>query len=303
MNLKIAGKNKTRWNVLFLFLAAAVCLLLPVPSSFCADDMIALPSKKTADKAATVEKAQPAETAPASISMLQGVFYDFSMMKDKGQNPDFNGIPVSGTWYEERVAPALKILKAFVNGNWRREYDNQGRVHYPDLDKYWCPATRVWRSFSYTSGMSSANVPQALGCNDVRPSTWCCVYSGYVKAPFTGKFRFLGFGDDFLVIRFGQQVVLDYGCYSATLGERITEEWRTKHSASGSNQIIRTMPKINEPEVLFYSSHKPDFYFPDSCGGYGVATGKVLSVRAGDVIPIDIMTSDRYHDFRSGRRV
>ena len=132
-----------------------------------------------------------------------------------------------------------------------------------------------------------------MGCDDVRPSTWCCVYSGYVKAPFTGKFRFVGYGDDFLVIRLGQQIVLDYGWYSATLGEILDESLRAKlSSSSGTNQIVRAMPKINEPEALFYPSHKLEFYFPALFSEHGIATGKTISVKAGEVLPIDILTSD-----------
>ena len=301
MNPKIAGKNKTGWNVLFVFLAAAsICLLSPVPRSFGADDdMISLPSKKSTDKAATAEKVQSSETAPASTSMLQGVFYDFKRMKNGNQNADFKGIPETGAYTEARVAPMLKILKAFVNGDWRREYDGQGRVHFPDLEKYYCSPTRAWNSTYFYSAINANDLPQALGCgSEVKPASWCCIYSGYVKAPFTGKFRFVGYGDDFLVIRFGQQVVLDYGWFSATLGEKFDENLRTKLSSSSTSQIVRSMPKINEPESSFYSGYNPVFYFPSLCSEHGVAAGKIVSVRAGDVIPIDIMTSDLGEGFK-----
>ena len=291
MNLKIAGKNQTRWNMLFLFLAAAaVCLLLPVPSSFCADDdMISLPSKKTTDKAATVEKTKPAETAPASISLLQGVFYDFKLLKNGSQNNDFRNYTNS----EAGIPLVVNVLRPFVNGKWRREYDGQGRVHFSDLDKYYCSPTRVWSSFFYMPKITTEEAPKAFYCgSEVKPGAWCCIFSGYVKAPFTGKFRFVGYGDDYLVIRFNQQVVFDYGWISATLGERFDDGLRKRLSDAPSKQIVRSMPKIDAPESSFYSDYKPEFFLQSLCDGQGIATGKTLSVKAGDVIPIDILIGD-----------
>ena len=63
------------------------------------------------------------------------------------------------------MQPTLKIMRAFVNGPWRREYDNQGRVHYPELDRYYSSPTRLWNSCFYTDKSIDADLaPESFEC-------------------------------------------------------------------------------------------------------------------------------------------
>ncbi len=45
----------------------------------------------------------------------------------------------------------------------------------------------------------------------VRPQRWAAVFRGRVKAPKTGRFRFVGAGDEVLAVRFDGQLVLKHG--------------------------------------------------------------------------------------------
>lgn len=45
----------------------------------------------------------------------------------------------------------------------------------------------------------------------VRPQRWVAVFRGRVKAPKTGRFRFVGAGDEMLAVRFDGKLVLDHG--------------------------------------------------------------------------------------------
>ncbi|HEY2341862.1 MAG TPA: hypothetical protein VGH90_02475 [Chthoniobacteraceae bacterium] len=42
---------------------------------------------------------------------------------------------------------------------------------------------------------------------------WAAIYKGKVIAPFTGQFRFVGFADDVLEVRFEGKHVLSAGCH------------------------------------------------------------------------------------------
>ena len=124
--------------------------------------------------------------------MLQGVFYDLKQTKDR-KATDAMGDPNSHNDLS-RDRGSMPVIKSFVDGLWRREYDNQGRVHYPELDKFYCSPTRLWNSCFYSKQILAEEAPEAFQCGkDVKHGAWVCIYSGNVVAPFSGKFRFVGF--------------------------------------------------------------------------------------------------------------
>lgn len=298
----------------------AVCLLcvLASPDAMCADDdefLISLPTKKNEAKDKTAAAAsQKKENARGTVAedMLQGVFYDFKQTRNRQPNKDFSAVSSDGEYTGANLDPTLKIVQSFVNGSWQKKYDTNGYVNYSALNAYYCPTTRVWNSSFYIGNTASNTAPRAFGClDDVKPNCWICIYSGYVVAPFSGKFRFIGFGDDFLVVRVNQNIVFDYGRISATLGTPLNPEKRSALSASSEenppprNSIGRPMPSINKGEsaanirggASFYSKNKlvirsPEYMDTTSSFGCGLANGSIISVRQGEVIPIEILIGD-----------
>ena len=298
----------------------AVCLLcvLASPDAMCADDdefLISLPTKKNEGKDKTAAASQKKEKARGSVvseDMLQGVLYDFKQTRNGLPNKDFSSASTNGEYTDANLDPTLKIVQSFVNGPWQKSYDVNGRVTYSALNAYYSPATRIWTSRFYIGNTASNTAPQAFGCpNDVKPNCWICIYSGYVVAPFSGKFRFVGFGDDFLVVRVNQNIVFDYGRISATLGTPLNPEKRSALSGSSEesppprNSIGRPMPSINKGEssanirggTSFYSKNKlvirsPEYMDTTSSFGCGLANGSIISVRQGEVIPIEILIGD-----------
>ena len=75
--------------------------------------------------------------------MLQGVFYDIKQTKDRRTTEVMGDPNAEHDRTRDRILP---IIKKFVQGGWRREYDNEGKVHYPDLDQYDCSPIRLWNS-------------------------------------------------------------------------------------------------------------------------------------------------------------
>ncbi len=210
--------------------------------------------------------------------MLQGVFYDLKQTKDRRPTD------VASSNMHHGILP---VMKKFVNGSWQRQYDNEGRVHYPALDSYYCSSTRLWNSCFYIPVQINAEeAPAAFQCeNEVNPSAWVCIYSGNVVAPFSGKFRFVGFGDDVLIVRFNKKIVFEFGWYSYSLARRFEayDDW-TRYLNSGSNRQA-----ISDSE--FYSRNKLDVYDP-GFDRHGIAKGAAVEVQEGQVYPIEILISE-----------
>jgi hypothetical protein len=222
--------------------------------------------------------------------MLQGVFYDLKQTRNRQASDDFRNDPGTGDYYHPRVDPTLRIMQAFVNGSWQRSYDNEGRVHYPALDKYYCSPTRLWTSCFFTENIRAAEAPKAYQCEgDVRPAAWVCIYSGNVVAPFTGKFRFVGAADDVMFVRFNKEIVLDYGCATFTSGEF----WAMDRESSNLRALKGNGDKRIRDKSPLYSKQNLDVY-PARNGGaaFDLAKGLPISVREGEIYPIEVLISE-----------
>ncbi len=85
--------------------------------------------------------------------------------------------------------------------------------------------------------MLADEAPKAFGVEDqVKPSYWICIYRGQIAAPEDGKYRFVGFADDVLIVRLKRRIVLD-ACWPEHIG-RMTD-WRSPDPESRKFQINR----------------------------------------------------------------
>ena len=265
--------------------------------------------------------------------MLQGVFYDLKQTRSRQTSSEFSGVPTAPppppppnpgdpprqpqrNWVLQRVPPTMEIMQSFVNGAWRREYDNQGRVHYPALDKYYCSPTRLWSSCFYTDSEIDAELaPKYYECDNVVkvPGAWVCIYSGNVVAPFSGKFRFLGAADDVVLVRFNNEIVLDYGFASFTAASYFytAKRWdmtgehkdtstvpdgeeELKQLKGGSARLSYGKWEWRRPSSL-YSSHPLEVYPPtnhDTNPAHALGKGSVITVKEDEIYPIEILISE-----------
>ncbi|MBP5586405.1 MAG: hypothetical protein J6Y92_08650 [Lentisphaeria bacterium] len=304
---------ETVFNLVLPVIAVCLLCVLASPDAMCAADddfLISLPTKKNEANnktSASSPKKEKVLGAVAAEDMLQGVFYDLKQTRNHRPNKDFSAVSTDGEYVNANLNPTLKVVQSFVNGTWQKSNEINGRVNYSALNAYYSPTNKVWISSFYIGDTSSITAPQAFGCpEDVKPNCWICIYSGYIVAPFSGQFRFVGFGDDFLVVRINRDIVFDYGRISATLGVNLDPEKRSSLTAAGSeksqpskNPIERIMPTINRGESgsSFYSKNKlvirsPEYMNTASDFGCGLANGSIISVRQGEVIPIEILVGD-----------
>jgi len=124
---------------------------------------------------------------------------------------DGNGL--KGTFYDLKQTPNrqptglqynnfYEKLRAFVDAGWKTEL----------LDQYYKSATPLYSTIFAIPVITSAKAPAAYKVeNEVKPSYWAAHYKGVVSAPETGDYRFMGYGDNVLIVRINGHLVLDAG--------------------------------------------------------------------------------------------
>lgn len=130
-------------------------------------------------------------------SALKGTFYDLKQTRQ--------GSPLANSPNE-----TARVINEFMK-NW-----NEGV-----LSKYYQSPANLYASNFCLPNCKAEYAPAAYQCKDkCQPSAWVAVYRGKVKAPFTGKMRFVGTGDDVLMVRFNNQLVLEAGwCIPSMYGK------------------------------------------------------------------------------------
>jgi hypothetical protein len=98
-------------------------------------------------------------------------------------------------------------LTKFCQGGW-----NEGM-----LAQYFKSPKPLFLTQVFIPDMIADEAPKAFdvdkGPHKVEPKMWAAIYKGKVIAPFSGKFRFIGFADDVLEVRFEGRHVLSAGCH------------------------------------------------------------------------------------------
>lgn len=271
--------------------------------------LISLPgdSGKSAKQTKSASTAKPKTTAPAvnEEDELPGVLYDLKQtsdgeptyLMDLQGGKQFNRLRTTlSVWNLPDTAGTESImvpyLKRFVLSNWPHKADSTGYISFNEFKQFSLSPVNSYKSFFYQPIISSANAPKTYsGDGRVSDAGWVGINSGYVVAPFTGKFRFVGCGDDALVVRFNNQIVLDYGWYALSLGKRLDDTWDWRSILGGT--AAKTDPQnrmvLNNP---VYSQCKLETYFPSVFDKHGLAKGVPISVTKGKHYPIQVLVTD-----------
>ena len=236
---------------------------------------------------------------------LPGVLYDMKQtsdgmptyLMDAQEGKQFNRMR---TWLSVWNLPdtsgkesvLVPFLKRFVLSNWPYRTDSNGSLIFREFTSFSRSPVVLFRSYFYQPFLSSDTAPKTFsGDTRVSGAGWVGIHAGYVVAPFTGTFRFVGYGDDALVVRFDSQLVLDYGCYALSLGKKLDETWDYLAILSGT--AARTDPQkrpvLDNP---VYSRCKLERYSPSLFNNHGLAKGVPIKVTKGRRYPIEILVSD-----------
>lgn len=209
----------------------------------------------------------------AGGSALEGTFYDLKMTK--------NGAPTGVANANGQVDrnKVLEILSSFMT-TWSAS----------SLAKYYQSPTKLYASNFYLPQCKASYAPKAFQCQDkVKPAGWCAVYRGKVKAPKSGKFRFVGTGDDLLAVRFNGKTVLEAGyLIPSRLKEKLNPhvanvdlaEW-TEGIKSGKDRAHKGYAFIPTDKTASWNKELG-----------GLMGGTEFTVKEGQTCPIEILVSE-----------
>ncbi len=206
-------------------------------------------------------------------SALEGTFYDLKLTRSGAKTP----IAPASEGARPNMAGVLEVYYNFTKG-W-----NAGV-----LNKYYKAPTKLYASNFYLPNCDAKYGPKAYQCESkVKPSAWIAVYRGNVKAPKSGKFRFVGTGDDLLVVRFNKKTVLEAGWaipskYTPGSGK---DNW-------GADKAYQQAIRDGKDK-----DHK-DYEYVPLPGGWewnnigGMSAGTPFEVKEGQTYPIEVMISE-----------
>ena len=194
-------------------------------------------------------------------SALVGRFYDLKQ-------------PIDGKSKPLHRHEVVAKCRQFNNQKWDRELFNG----------YYSPKVKLYAPYFYLPRCKADYGPEAFQCNNdpekpnVKPSDWVVVYRGVVTAPKSGTFRFAGMGDDVLMVRFDNKLVLERGWSiptrnSMTLGTSKSYQRELTGKLGCALYRYDTTPHWNE-----------------MLGG--IPTGIPFKVRKGKKYPIEILVSE-----------
>ncbi|MGC4017207.1 MAG: hypothetical protein QM755_22245 [Luteolibacter sp.] len=221
-------------------------------------------------------KMSPFGMIDPNANALVGTFYDLKQdakgnPSDLGKKTDWNQI-ISGT---------REIVHNFVSRGWNERTLSSNYYQAPQ---------KLYQTKIFIPSMDAGSAPKAFNCN-VPGSRWMVVYRGTVRPPHSGKFRFVGAGDDILVVRFNRRNVFDYGYESAT----------------GSFPIFSNIANLLEPEkAKEFGKKVREFSMPlplqtynytglsDHARQYikGLGVGETFEARENTDYPIEILISE-----------
>jgi hypothetical protein len=211
----------------------------------------------------------PFGMADPSSGALVGAFYDLK------QTPKRQPTNVSNE-------AAKEIIREFVTRGW-----NESQLHA----KYFQAPRTLYQTKVYIPRMPADEAPKAFQCErEVQPGRWIVIYRGYVSPPSSGRYRFVGAGDDVMVVRFDGKTVLDHGYTSGTTGIDIYRNLSVfRGEAENKDLEKRLRGTLLKPPVTLYQ-YPTTKDWNTNIGGLGV--GREFEARAGSSYPIEILISE-----------
>jgi hypothetical protein len=136
-----------------------------------------------------------------------GDLYDLKQTPDQKPNKIANnpfeqahpGDTAPGWANSPSTREEIRVLRNYVVG-----FDD--RI----LEDYFHAPAPLFAPQIFIPELSAAEAPKAFGVEKmVQPRRWIVVYKARIIPPVTGDFRFVGFADDYMVVRMDEQNVLD----------------------------------------------------------------------------------------------
>jgi hypothetical protein len=201
---------------------------------------------------------------------LEGTFYDLKQTS-KRKPSDVTNESIRDVIYE------------FVNRGWKESI----------LDDYYRASQKLYQTKIYMPVMPADSAPAAFNCEkDVQPSRWVVVYRGMVTPPRSGKYRFVGAGDDVLVVRFNGKHVFDHGWTSGTTGMYLAGKGVEVLKGLTEDDTMRDRFKKDYPMKMPVNYYEYDTTRNWNAPLGGLAVGAEFEADAGKKYPIEILISE-----------
>lgn len=211
-------------------------------------------------------------------SALIGRFYDLKQ-------------PIDGKAKPLTKQAVVDLFHQFNKKKWDQELFNA----------YYSPKVRLYAPYFYLPRCKASYGPEAFQCNanaekgepKVSPTAWVVVYRGVVTAPKTGTFRFVGMGDDTLMVRFNNKLVLESGWSIPTrsglsTGTNKNYQQEITEKAGPDNRHNREITPKTKGRALYQYATTP--HWNRMLGG--LPSGVPFSVKKGEKYPIEILVSE-----------
>ena len=214
----------------------------------------------------------------AGGSALTGNLYDIKRTRTGSTPRDAIKVNAEG---HVVVADQYKLLEAVHNftKNWSAG----------SLERYYKAKKPLFASNFMMPSCNSGYAPIAFGEDEktFKPAAWVLVYRGKVRAPKTGKFRFIGVGDDFLGVRFDRKTVLEAGWIIPSTYQK------GKYENVGTSKAYKDALKAGTDSKHRGYQVIPMDGIPNwNAGPGGLIGGTVFDVKEGQVYPIEICMSE-----------
>ncbi len=188
--------------------------------------------------------------AKFGVNGLSGTFYDIKQTKDR-KATDAEPYPAG-------MEPYREVIRSFLNSNWNPS----------KFERYYRAPDVLMMSQLFIPGRPANAAPLAFGVEkEVKPSRWLVHYKGTVRAPQAGTFRFVGSGDDWLLVRWNRKIGFDEG-YE-------TFEVKGGKYVDFSQVVDVQVPIVRAPGGRLFLK----------CGPW-------ITVRKGDAIPVEILMGE-----------
>lgn len=130
----------------------------------------------------------------ANAGGLIGTLYDLKQTSDRK--------PTAAAPANTGIPPYRASVRDFLESGW-----SPGR-----LQKFFKSPDKLVSGQLFITSRSADDAPKAFEVEKLmRPSRWVIHYRCYVEVPSSMPFRFVGSGDDFLIVRWNRKIALDDG--------------------------------------------------------------------------------------------
>jgi hypothetical protein len=167
-------------------------------------------------------------TGGATLAGLIGTLYDLKQTSGRQPTAMMDG--------KTGIPPYRAAVRDFLESGW-----SPGK-----LQKFFKSPDQLVSGQLFITGRSANDAPKAFEVEKLmKPSRWVVHYRCYVEVPSSLPFRFVGSGDDFLLVRWNRKIALDDG-YETFLagggnykdfGEKVTKEYKIDRRPGGLHRL------------------------------------------------------------------